>query len=534
MVKVKKSQLSGNVLKPKGISMTLNRSKKDDLNISGIKTEAGEATVTPEKVIKKKKGRNTKLKPKGVVYIQNIPHGFYETELQGFFGQFGKVTAVNLPRNKNDKSKGFAFVEFSVPEVAKIAAEAMHNYLMHNRLIKTKYIPPEEQKPYIFKRATNAILKNKTLKDKAEKRRTRDRNIKHKRLSNQGQQEFKKKITKKLESLKKKCAGLGVDFNCQIAGEIETVNLVSIKKLEENESPDGILKNTHENLDTKLNKKVVKSSKNSKKIKTLTTDDKNLPLTLAKLDKEVNSLSKKSKTKLKPLSANNKKKLSRPKRKTSQPLKKLGKNLKLSSSLFQNLQKPKFLSEKAPSKSRGLEPKKKNVGNMKETENVNETQTATVYDNLSKSQVRSRNGDSKKQVHLKKSVDKNPFTPKKVLRNAGEKSPGSLTTVDKNIPSNIKNLNVKEITKMKKVKQIFKKEVKMTRKIITNDVKSSKASNTEGKQNVAKINKMISPNINKSNKKVLSKSKKVKENLEKSIKKVNMISKNDKKTKNSK
>lgn len=34
------------------------------------------------------------------------------------------------------KSRGYAFVEFEFEEVAKIAAEAMNNYLMFERLIK--------------------------------------------------------------------------------------------------------------------------------------------------------------------------------------------------------------------------------------------------------------------------------------------------------------------------------------------------------------------------------------------------------------
>lgn len=34
------------------------------------------------------------------------------------------------------RSKGYAFVEFEHPEVAKIAAEAMNDYLMFDRLIK--------------------------------------------------------------------------------------------------------------------------------------------------------------------------------------------------------------------------------------------------------------------------------------------------------------------------------------------------------------------------------------------------------------
>lgn len=37
---------------------------------------------------------------------------------------------------QSGKPKGYAFIEFLHPEVAKIAAETMNNYLMFNRLLK--------------------------------------------------------------------------------------------------------------------------------------------------------------------------------------------------------------------------------------------------------------------------------------------------------------------------------------------------------------------------------------------------------------
>lgn len=37
---------------------------------------------------------------------------------------------------QSGRAKGYAFIEFLHPEVAKIAAETMNNYLMFNRLLK--------------------------------------------------------------------------------------------------------------------------------------------------------------------------------------------------------------------------------------------------------------------------------------------------------------------------------------------------------------------------------------------------------------
>lgn len=36
----------------------------------------------------------------GVVYVGHLPHGFYETELKGYFSQFGTVNKVKVARNK--------------------------------------------------------------------------------------------------------------------------------------------------------------------------------------------------------------------------------------------------------------------------------------------------------------------------------------------------------------------------------------------------------------------------------------------------
>jgi nucleolar protein 15 len=49
----------------------------------------------------------------------------------GFFSQFGTVTEVRVSRSKKTgKAKHYAFMEFQYPDVAKIAAEAMNNYMM--------------------------------------------------------------------------------------------------------------------------------------------------------------------------------------------------------------------------------------------------------------------------------------------------------------------------------------------------------------------------------------------------------------------
>lgn len=81
--------------------------------------------------MKPKKDKKKLKADRGIVYLGHIPHGFYEDEMKAFFSQFGKVTRVKLCRSeKSGRSKGYGYVEFFHPDVAKIAAESMNNYLM--------------------------------------------------------------------------------------------------------------------------------------------------------------------------------------------------------------------------------------------------------------------------------------------------------------------------------------------------------------------------------------------------------------------
>lgn len=88
--------------------------------------------IVKEKRLKRQK--NGKRVDRGVIYLGHIPHGFYENEMRDFFKQFGIVTRVKVCRSeKTGRSKSYGYVEFLHPEVAKIAAETMNNYLMFKR-----------------------------------------------------------------------------------------------------------------------------------------------------------------------------------------------------------------------------------------------------------------------------------------------------------------------------------------------------------------------------------------------------------------
>ncbi|XP_017782197.1 PREDICTED: MKI67 FHA domain-interacting nucleolar phosphoprotein-like [Nicrophorus vespilloides] len=114
-------------------------------------------------------------KERAIIYIGHLPHGFYEKELREYFGQFGKVTKVTVPRAKRSgRPRSYAYVEFLFMDVAKIAAETMDNYLMFDKRLVVKVLPQEKCRklkfggrlwaenstPYISKVQEIAKLKN--------------------------------------------------------------------------------------------------------------------------------------------------------------------------------------------------------------------------------------------------------------------------------------------------------------------------------------------------------------------------------------
>lgn len=89
---------------------------------------------------------------KTVIKLNNIPHGFYEEQMEKFFKQFGRVVNVLLVRSKKThKSRGFGFVEFELPQIAKAVAESMHNYLFFNNVLKCRQMDKNDLPKNLFK-----------------------------------------------------------------------------------------------------------------------------------------------------------------------------------------------------------------------------------------------------------------------------------------------------------------------------------------------------------------------------------------------
>lgn len=158
------------------------------------------------KVIKSASSSKASSKQKrGIIYIGRLPHGFYESELQKYFSQFGNIVNLKLSRNKKTgKSKHYAFIEFDNYEIAKIASETMDNYLLFGHLLKCNVIDESSAHSSLFDNQGKfkiipwkKISKNKNDKPKSKEQWT--------------------KLLKKHESLKKakeaELKSKGIDFD---------------------------------------------------------------------------------------------------------------------------------------------------------------------------------------------------------------------------------------------------------------------------------------------------------------------------------
>ncbi|XP_022163344.1 MKI67 FHA domain-interacting nucleolar phosphoprotein-like [Myzus persicae] len=148
---------------------------------------------------------------RGVVYLGHVPHGFYENEMKQYFAQFGEVTNINIPKSKKTgKARGYAFVEFLYPEVAKVVAETMNNYLMHKKILVAKYLAPNQVKSNTFWRCNKnnipLTIKNRSIQRKAMER----------PLAPEQEKQSKAALKRRIQSLQKKLKSKGIEYEVQI------------------------------------------------------------------------------------------------------------------------------------------------------------------------------------------------------------------------------------------------------------------------------------------------------------------------------
>ncbi|OIW15597.1 hypothetical protein TanjilG_08173 [Lupinus angustifolius] len=150
-----------------------------------------------------------------VLYVGRIPHGFYEKEMNGYFGQFGTIKRLRIARNKKTgQSKHYGFIEFESPEVAKIVADTMHNYLLFEHLLQVHLIPPEHVHPKLW-RGFNYHYKPLDTVEIERERHDKERTLEE-------HNELVEKILKRDKKRRKIIEAAGIDYECpEIVGNVQ-------------------------------------------------------------------------------------------------------------------------------------------------------------------------------------------------------------------------------------------------------------------------------------------------------------------------
>ncbi|CAH2071017.1 unnamed protein product, partial [Iphiclides podalirius] len=301
------------------VALDSNKQKQFVKSLKGLKKlmkKAGAGKEKPDKKgkvekeekregVKLKHGKVTKkkLKPRGLVYLSHIPHGFYEHEMTQYFKQFGVVTNARVIRSKRTgRSKGHAFVEFKSPDVAQVVAETMNNYLMGKRLIKSVYIPPKDQRRNARRKNWNdqnnpGTIKKLQMKKAYNSIKTGNDDIK---IAN--------KLLSNLSNTKSKLKELGIDYDFFTPVDVPEVlsDKVVIKKENDKDAQNEIEKKSEKKgLKRKLKEKDSNVSEEN-------NDKKHINVTIGEVeqaDEEENKKSKKKQRKQKKKSKTNNDKL---------------------------------------------------------------------------------------------------------------------------------------------------------------------------------------------------------------------------------
>ncbi len=143
--------------------------------------------------------------PSTVIYLGHLPIGFEEREITIFLNQFGSVSRCRVSRSKKTgRSRGYAFVEFTDAEVAKIVSETMSGYFLLEKRLVCHVLPRDKVHELMF--AKGKVKSKKDLQKKA-------RMEVNKRKSVDVMKGITAKLVQREEMKRKKLAALGIDYD---------------------------------------------------------------------------------------------------------------------------------------------------------------------------------------------------------------------------------------------------------------------------------------------------------------------------------
>ncbi|RLV83339.1 hypothetical protein JA9_003068 [Meyerozyma sp. JA9] len=168
-------------------------------------SKTGSHVVNIQKTSNEARKTDKSKNKRGVIYVGRLPHGLYEKEMRQYFDQFGEISRLRISRNKKTgKSKHYGFIEFQNKEVAKIACEAMNNYLVFGHMLQVQMVEEANVHDELF---SGHHVQYKPLPHKSISRHRHDA---PKTKDQWEKLEAKQKQRKEIR--KKKLAAAGIDF----------------------------------------------------------------------------------------------------------------------------------------------------------------------------------------------------------------------------------------------------------------------------------------------------------------------------------
>lgn len=80
------------------------------------------------------------------IYIKNLPYSVTWQQLRQVFIPFGEVVRVDIPKDINERSKGFGFIQFRTSLQAAKAISTMNNAEFNGRKILVKHAQKKHKK----------------------------------------------------------------------------------------------------------------------------------------------------------------------------------------------------------------------------------------------------------------------------------------------------------------------------------------------------------------------------------------------------
>ncbi|XWS49553.1 hypothetical protein CRYUN_Cryun12cG0012900 [Craigia yunnanensis] len=96
-------------------------------------------STVEEVVVEAETEKTQKSNVKRKLFVLNLPWAFTVTDIKGLFGQCGNVTDVEIIKQKDGRSRNFAFVTMASGEDAQAAVDKLDSHEVSGRIIRVEF-----------------------------------------------------------------------------------------------------------------------------------------------------------------------------------------------------------------------------------------------------------------------------------------------------------------------------------------------------------------------------------------------------------